>query len=379
MTHSPSLGFAAWAAALVVVAVSSAAPASAQQAVIRDGLVEEFLTVPVEIDALFGRSVYKLAAYVARPAGEGPMPFAVLNHGKPPSGHAVRNLQVGGMSFHAREFARRGYYAVTFLRRGYGESEGHQVSTGGCKGTNRTEEGFEAAKDVNGIIAWLKTKPQVDAARGLVVGQSHGGFTTVATAATNPPGVVAAINFAGGIDNRESRCGESWLVEAMQNYGAVAKVPMLWVYTENDLLFGPALSGAMFNAFVGAGGKADYKLAPPFKDNGHYLFSMDGTTTWAPYVDDFLRRVGLPTWRKEAAESVAKDFTDPAAMAALQRYLASPGEKAFAYGGEGRFGWQWHPGKSTDEIKTMALKSCESKPGTGTCSLRMVNYDVVAR
>lgn len=225
----------------------------------------------------------------------------------------------------------------------------------------------------------MKTQAQVDAARGLVVGQSHGGFTTVATAATNTPGVVAAINFAGGIGSRTGPCGEALLIEAVQKYGAAAKVPMLWVYTENDKLFGPALSGAMFNAFVGSGGKAEYKLAPPFKDDGHYLFSSAGAATWTPYVDDFLRRAGLPTWSQEAADNVAKSVTDPAASAAFRRYLVSPGEKAFAYGGDGRFGWAWHEGKSTEEVKATAIKSCEAKSGPGPCALRMVNFDTVTR
>jgi len=97
---------------------ANATPVAAQEAIKRDGLIEEFVTIPVVIDTLFGKQTYKLKAYVARSEGDAPKPFAVVNHGKPQDDYAVRNMQVTGMSFHTREFARRGYFAVHFLRRG---------------------------------------------------------------------------------------------------------------------------------------------------------------------------------------------------------------------------------------------------------------------
>ena len=354
---------------------------AAQTAVARVGMIEERLAIPIELDGLFGKKVYNLSAYIARPANPAPAPFAILNHGKPPGAHEVAAMRADGMAFHAREFARRGFVAVAFLRRGFGISEGESaIRSDGCKGVNRHAEGLEAAKDVMAVLDWTKRLAYVDPARGVIVGQSHGGFATVATSSLNPPGVVAMINFAGGIGSRDRPCGEAGLIEAAERYGKTAKLPTLWVYTENDRLFGPVLSSAMHRAYSGMGGNAEYKLMPPFRDDGHYLFSMNGGETWIPLIDAFLRRVGLPTWDPDVEKDVAARMPNDAARASLARYLKVPGEKAFAYSTDGRTGWQWESERSTEEVKAKALASCNAKPGgTAPCSVALVNYELQAQ
>jgi hypothetical protein len=64
---------------------------------------------------------------------------------------------------------------------------------------------------------------------------------------------------------------------------------MLWIYTENDTFFGPALSGKMHAAYTGAGGSAEYHMLPPFGSDGHFLIdSANAIPLWAPLVSQFL-------------------------------------------------------------------------------------------
>jgi homoserine acetyltransferase len=76
-------------------------------------------------------------------------------------------------------------------------------------------------------------------------------------------------------------------------YGTTAKVPMLWVYTENDMYFGPQLPRDWHRAFVGAGAKAQLLQLPPHGDDGHSLFTHF-PQAWQPRVGEFLDSLGFP-------------------------------------------------------------------------------------
>src|SRR5258706_2200599 len=53
---------------------------------------------------------------------------------------------------------------------------------------------------------------------------------------------------------------------------------MLWIYIENDTFFGPSLSNRMHEAFTAEGGKAEYRLMPPFGNEGHVPAGQAGRT-----------------------------------------------------------------------------------------------------
>ena len=84
------------------------------------------------------------------------------------------------------------------------------------------------------------------------------------------------------------------LVEAARTFGKTARVPMLWVYTQNDTFFEPALSKRMAEAFASSGGKAEYVLLPSFARDGHTLFGASaGLEYWAPLVAKYLAAQGF--------------------------------------------------------------------------------------
>jgi len=126
--------------------------------------------------------------------------------------------------------------------------------------------------------------------------RSGGGWGSIALASRNPPSVSAVITFAAGRGGRvdgkpNNNCAPDKLVAATGEFGSTARVPMLWIYTENDSYFGPELTKRMHNAFTAAGGKAEYHLLPAFGNDGHFMIdSVDAVPLWAPLVSQFLEK-----------------------------------------------------------------------------------------
>lgn len=260
------------------------------------GLVEEPAKLVATFPGLLGSRGVELDALIIRPNDDRLHPLAVLNHGTPRTSHDRFGMPPSGMRAQAQEFARRGWVAVTFMRRGYGASGGDYAEDAGkCPFAAYEPVGRASADDVREVIRIMKEKPYVDGSRIISVGRSAGGFATVALTADPPSGLVAAINFAGGrgSERPDEVCNASDLVDAFAAFGKTSRVPMLWVYAENDHYFGPALAKQFHAAFTEAGGKAEFIAANPFGEDGHHLFSAKGTPFWTPYVDDFLARHNL--------------------------------------------------------------------------------------
>lgn len=232
---------------------------------------------------------------ICRPAGDAPLPLAVINHGSPPvaANRALRKPAKCGEV--ANFFAARGYVVAFPLRRGYGETGGRWAEGyGKCDNADFIKGGEATADDIAVAIAHLESLPFVAKGQTLVVGQSAGGWGTLALARRNPPGVRAFINFAGGRGakleepGRYSNCSPDSLVTAAGELGK-SSPPSLWIYTLNDRLNPPALSRRLHASYNGAGGKAEYVLLPSFGFDGHDLFSAKGgSTIWGPIVDRWL-------------------------------------------------------------------------------------------
>ena len=132
----------------------------------------------------------------------------------------------------------------------------------------------------------------------IVVGQSAGGWASIALSSLNPPQVKAIITFAAGRGGRvdgkpNNNCAPDKLVGVTGEFGRMSRVPMLWIYIENDTFFGPALSKRMHEAFTAGGGNAEYRLLPPFGNEGHFLIdSPDAIPIWSPLVAKFLDEQG---------------------------------------------------------------------------------------
>jgi dienelactone hydrolase len=236
-----------------------------------------------------------LEAAWTRPAAAGQQyPLILISHGSPRDAEDRRKMSPLGNLPQAIEFARRGWASVTVMRRGYGKSSGQWAENyGRCSDPDYVKGVTASVADLRSTVEAIKSRADIDAGRIVAVGRSAGGIASVALSANPPPGLVAAINFAGGRGSRSDGqvCKEERLVEAMHRFGQKSRLPNLWVYAENDKYFSPALARRMHAAFTSAGGDARLVIAPPFGKDGHTLFSRAGTPVWAPIVDQFIKSI----------------------------------------------------------------------------------------
>jgi dienelactone hydrolase len=233
----------------------------------------------------------RLETTVFQPNGPGPFPLIIINHGKDP-GHP--NLQPRDRFYHmAHAFVARGYAVMVPMRQGFANSTG-RYRDHGC---DMTANGYIQAEDIRDTLEFARDQKWIDADHVVVAGQSYGGLATMALGTRELPGVRGLINFAGGLRDDSNGCGwRSSLVSAFAEYGAQNKIPSLWMYGQNDSLFGPELVARMHDAFEQAGGKAQLVEYTAFKRDSHgMLASRDGEKVWLADTMRFLDQVGMPT------------------------------------------------------------------------------------
>jgi dienelactone hydrolase/invasion protein IalB len=243
-------------------------------------------------------------AYLVRPTGDGPFPLVIMNHGVSLNPQERSFFPLVEFPDAAKWFARRGYLVVAPVGSGYGASAidipergiyGPFFSKiGKCSNPNFSDPGLAVAQVDLWIIDYLASEKRIVPKDVIVVGQSAGGWGSIALSSLNPPQVKAIIAFAAGRGGRvdgkpNNNCAPDKLVEATGEFGRTSRVPMLWIYIENDTFFGPDLSRRMHETFTAAGGNAEYHLLPAFGNEGHFLIgSPDSIPIWSPLVTRFL-------------------------------------------------------------------------------------------
>lgn len=280
----------------LAVGALSALSALAQSVQLAADINEALVSIPVVINGK--PTSTQMVGTVFKPEGDGPFPFVVLNHGR--AGSPAERLQVRRWRYTdaSRWLVRRGFAVFVATRRGYGDTGGSDVETNyNCSSPWYKEPMAGGVESVLSVVEYAKQQPFTDKSRYIVMGQSVGGFLSVGTGAANPEGLVAVINFAGGHGGRPDRdpgnpCATDKLKQVFADAGKTSRVPALWVYTENDKYFAPEHTKAWHEAFVAAGGNAEYRLVPAFGNDGHALF-VRGSKIWQPVVAEFLKSVGF--------------------------------------------------------------------------------------
>jgi dienelactone hydrolase len=322
-----------------------------------------FVLQPLHV--LLGGDLGVLEALFVRPSEPGRYPLALITHGSPRSAADRANMTPLGMLPQALEFARRGWAVVIVMRRGYGSSDGGWAeSFGSCDNPNYIAAGIAGAADLKTTLEFVSHRPDVDPSRMIAVGVSAGGFATVALTADPPPGLVAAISFAGGRGSQESDkvCRPDHLIDAFRAFGKRSRVPMLWVYAANDHFFAPALAQQFKAAFTSGGGSVDFIAAPAFGEDGHHLFSPAGIPDWTPDVETFLQRQNLtlrttPLPLPSPAIAVPREL-GANGQKAFATFLVDAPHKAFALSPDGFFGWQSGM-RTVEAARSGALKFCQ--------------------
>lgn len=406
----------------------AAAGLQAQTAPLQKDVREEVIKVPASVKDAYGREVSgDVTVTVFRPDGPGPHPLAIISHGR----STDTRPQYGRQRYEsaARFLLRKGFVVAVPLRLGYGETAtlGDPEDSVSCGAPRYGAAAAAAAQQIVRVAQYLAAEHAVDPTRLLLMGQSVGGFATIAAAALRPPGLVAAVNFAGGhggspTAHRGEPCqaglltkfyarlgemnakkpaaaGASAIADAGAGSGLDAAsapaepgsplisglnlagpTPTLWVYTENDQYFAPQYSRAWAEAYAASGGQVDYRLLPPIGDDGHRLF-IAGNEVWQPLVDEFLIKQGFtrPGVLKPPAPSGFAALTDeqalpaktPAMIEGYRKFLQSKPPRAFVLNAEGQWGYS-----SGDDYLSRALSNCQRRTGD-SCYFYAVNDDVV--
>jgi dienelactone hydrolase len=326
-----------------------------------------------------------LETTIFKPEGAGPFPVAVINHGKAPGGS--NRFQPRYRPIPAvRELLQRGYAVVVPMRQGFSNSGGITVGDSCNIGGN----GEAQADDVAAIVGWLKKQNWADSTRMLMMGQSHGGLTTMAYAQNPDAGFKVFVNFAGGL--KMTNCNwEAALKDAYGRFGSNTKVESIWFYGENESFFPPQSIGPAYKAYVDAGGKAEMVAFGVFEEDAHSMFGRyTGLPIWLKRVEARMAAAGLPTKILNPKYAYAKTarpapsgfaevgnmdklpFNNEVMKVAYQRFLASIPPRAFALDAQGFTGFAF----GGDDPLKRALEFCNRK-GKGDCKLYAVDNDVV--
>lgn len=271
-------------------------------------LVQEMIQIPVAVKDRFGKEVARdmVVTVFVEESTPKPRPILLIGHGRAPNARGRASMGRAVYSVNARWFAQLGFLVAVPTRIGYGVTGGDDVEeTGDCSRKDYPPAYAAAAQQTLRALEVLRLRSDTLKDRAVIVGQSFGGATAISVAAQNPPGVQATINFAGGgggnpETNPQNPCSPWALNQMFADYGKTARIPTLWIYTENDMYFGPRLPRQWFDAYRQSGGIGDYMLYPPVGNSGHGFFTM-APELWRPRVLEFLQAHGYPHLQIAAA------------------------------------------------------------------------------
>ena len=335
------------------------------------------------------KGTFRLEAFVVRPAkAEGKLPIALITHGKNLKAEENQAVRADWFAPQARDFAARGWLAVVVIRRGYGESDGIPgVSRGAaymaCQNGDLVRAFDIEADDLEAALKVVAERPDADASRVIAVGQSLGGGTVLAFAARRPAGLIGIVNVSGGVwrtDGESGVCSFDGLTQAMATFGSRTRVPTLWLYSENDSLFPPAVVKTMHAAYNKAGGRAKLWMFPPILGDGHNLFAdFNGRVKWLRALDQYMAANRMPNTNAERVEAVmSKARLDDSTRKVVEEYFSTPGPKFLVVSSSRKTAyWVANP-TDVEGARKRVLARCNEKSGS-ECQVVMENSRVVER
>lgn len=253
-------------------------------------------TAPQIVDVRSGE--LHLKGYFWKPAGPGPFPAILFNHGSgadDPQHTAGRTMAEAGSDL-AQVFLRHGYAFFYLCRRGQGLSADQGPFTQGLL-KQAEAKSPEARKqlhyqlitgsqldDALAGLTFLKAAPDVDPKRIAIVGHSFGGMLTLLSG-DHSSAIRAEVAFAAGANSW--RASQELRDRTMAAVGKTA-APVMLVYAANDYDTTP---GKDISAELDRLQKSHLlKIYPAIgktSDDGHNLLYL-GISEWEPDVFHFL-------------------------------------------------------------------------------------------
>jgi len=242
----------------------------------------------------FQSNGFTLHGCITKPAGKGPFPAIIFNHG------SEKNPEPCGPPDLAEAYAKRGYGFFAFQRHGHGSSRGAYVGDlqqqilrsdldPAAKARRVTALHEEYNLDVVGAILWLKEQPEIDPHRLAMTGISFGGIQAL-LCAEKGLGLRAFLPFAPAAMS----WGNAALRERLMAAVRKAKAPIFLIQAANDYSLGPS---EMLGPVIKEKGTPNAaKIYPTFGSShqqGHWQFAASQAVIaiWGPEVFSFLDAV----------------------------------------------------------------------------------------
>ena len=243
----------------------------------------------------------QLKSFLWRPAGRGPFPAVVFNHGRSDTAKQY-SVQLGLTLEHLAQvlgpvFVRHGFVFLYPFRRGEGPSadQGHFI--GDLLQREEAAKGVEARRhlqvalmttdhlqDALAALSYLKSLPDVDRRRVAVAGHSFGGQLTLLEASHDRT-VRAAVTFGAAAASWDGSPElRDRLIETLRG----VSMPVMLIQAANDYSLTP--SSAMDGELSRLAKPHVRKIYPAFGDtqaHGHNFLYLD-TARWEQDVFAFL-------------------------------------------------------------------------------------------
>ena len=265
-------------------------------------IIEEIIEVPVSVsNSNFTNNPkfeQKITVTIWRDDAIKKAPYLLFSHGRAGTDQEREKFGRSSEKRNSEYFVSKGFTVILPTRIGYGVSGGPDADySGACGNKNYLEARKVAIDQSKQVLNHVFDFSYIDRTKGIVVGQSVGGFTTIGLSAENISGLKGAINFAGGdggdpIKSAEKPCGDYLIKDTFAKYGASNKVPTLWLYSVNDKFWGEQLPKDWFVAFQKAGGKGQFISLPAYKEDGHSIFRGD-LNAWKNDFEKFIKEIGF--------------------------------------------------------------------------------------
>lgn len=282
---------------------TSAPPASAAPS--QTDVKPDIVGIVVPGASTFGGDI-SMHTEVYKPAGNGPFPVLIFEHGRAGDPLVRAKLDAPILKGHVRFWLARGFAIVAPIRVGYGltggpdrENSGSSFKNGQCVRRPDFEKLAKVTAEANlAALKWVQAQPWADKNRVVLEGRSVGGFTTVSTAATNPPGVVGYINFSGGAGGSpelspQHSCDPEQMRTVYGEFGKTTKIPGLWLYAHNDQYWGPDAPKQWFDAFAASGSPAKFVHTEDVAGHDGHMLLTYGGKMWSGPVNEFLKQIGF--------------------------------------------------------------------------------------
>ncbi|HUI87146.1 MAG TPA: prolyl oligopeptidase family serine peptidase [Anaerolineales bacterium] len=236
-----------------------------------------------------------LVAYVYKPAGPGPFPGIIWNHGSEPD--PTPENEFGSI---ASVFVPAGYVVVDPVRRGQGGSQGQYIQDAiqqefqahGRAAADQLFVQWMGSQELDDQLAgytYLLSLPYVDKNRTAVVGCSYGGIETL-LGAESGPGYKAAVALSPGA---ESWNGSPLLPPRLLKAVDDINIPTLIIHPAQDASLEPGYT--LGPEFQRLGKPYGLQIFAPFGKAVQHCFGGgspgEGESIWGPDALSFLSNV----------------------------------------------------------------------------------------